>query len=108
MPIKEFGGEMLCAVLCELLFTPLTQSSVKPTLLTSTLGGGFSWDAWVAQSVKHLTLDPGSGRELEVCGIKPCIWLHAASTEPAWDSLSPSLCPSPTCSLSLPLCLKIN
>ena len=35
---------------------------------------------WVAQSVKHPTLDIGSGRDLTV-----------VSVEPAWDSLSPSV-----------------
>ena len=29
------------------------------------------WDAWVAQSVKHLTLDFGSGHDLTVCETEP-------------------------------------
>ena len=44
--------------------------------------------AWVAQSVKHLTLDLGSGHDLAVHKIRPRVWLYAASAEPAWDSLS--------------------
>ena len=45
----------------------------------------------VAQSVKHLTLDFGSGHDLIVCGLEPHPGLCAESVEPAWDSLSPSL-----------------
>ena len=56
---------------------------------------------WVAQLVKRLTLGFGSGHDLTVCGIKPCVGLHALSAEPAWDSLSLSLCPSPTRALTL-------
>ena len=52
--------------------------------------------AWVAQSVKHLTLDFSSGQDLVVHETEPHVGLCAISTEPAWDSLSPSL------SLSLP------
>ena len=49
--------------------------------------------AWVAQSVKHLTLDFGSGRDLVVCEFVPRDGLCAHSEEPAWGSLSlpPSL-----------------
>ena len=49
--------------------------------------------------------DFGSGHDLEVPETEPCITLCADSTDPAWDSLSLSLCPSPThvCFLS-----KIN
>ena len=56
----------------------------------------------MSQLVKHPTLDLGSGLERE---IKPNVGLCADSTEPAWDSLAPSL------SLPLPhLCIlsKIN
>ena len=45
----------------------------------------------MAQSVKSLTLDAGSGHDLRVHGIKPCVRLCADSAKPAWDSLSPSL-----------------
>ena len=50
--------------------------------------------AWVAQSVKHLTLDLSSDHDLRVHGIEPHVGLCAHSVQPAWDSLSPSLCPS--------------
>ena len=50
-----------------------------------------------AQSVERLTLDLGSGHDLMVGGIEPCVGLGADSVEPAWGSLPPpvSLCPSP-------------
>ena len=45
----------------------------------------------MAQSGKHLSLDLGSAHALTVRGIEPHVGLHDDSTEPAWDSLSPSL-----------------
>ena len=62
------------------------------------------WGAWVAQSVKHLTLDFSSGHDLMVHEIEPHCGLCADSVEPAWDSLSPSLSAPPMHTLSL----KIN
>ena len=62
--------------------------------------------AWVAQSVKHLTLDSGSGHDLTVCEFEPHIRLCVDSTEPTGDFLSLSLSAPPR--LSLPLSLKIN
>ena len=62
-----------------------------------------SWGAWVAQSVKHPTLDLSSGHDLTVCEFEPHIRLHADSVEPAWDSLSPSLSAPPPLALSLSL-----
>ena len=53
----------------------------------------------MAQSVKRLTLDFGSGHDLMVRGIEPRVGLCADSVEPAWDFLSLSL---------LSLSLKIN
>ena len=44
--------------------------------------------AWGAQSVKCLTLDLGSGHDLTVCEIEPCVRFCADSMEPAWNSLS--------------------
>ena len=41
------------------------------------------WDAWVAQLVKCLTLDFGSGHELMVHEFKPHIWLHVDSVDGA-------------------------
>ena len=64
---------------------------------------------WVAQSVKHPTLDFGSGHDFTIRGFKPHIGLCADTVEPAWDSLSlsPSLSAPPllTCSHTL---LRIN
>ena len=56
---------------------------------------------WMAQSVKHPTLDFSSGHDLTVHGIKPCLRLCTGSMEPAWDSLSISIYPSPMLSFSL-------
>ena len=59
-----------------------------------------SWDAWVAQLVKYLTLDFGSGHDPMFPEFEPHVRLCADSAEPAWDSLSPHL------SLPLPrLCM---
>ena len=55
--------------------------------------------AWVAQSVRHLTLGFGSGRGLTVPGIE----LRADSAEPAWDPLSPSVSAPPLLVLFLTL-----
>ena len=58
----------------------------------------------MAQSGEHPTLDFGSGHDLTVRGIEPHVRLCGDSTEPAWDSLSPSV--PPLCMLSLSLSLK--
>ena len=64
--------------------------------------------AWVAQSVKHLSLDFSSGHDLTVRGIKPHVRLCTDSAEPAWNSLSLLLSlPLPhSCSLALSLSLS--
>ena len=59
---------------------------------------------WLAQSVEHPTLDFGSGHDLTVHEFKPRVRLCADSTEPAWDSWSPSLSAPPP----LMLCLKLK
>ena len=60
--------------------------------------------AWVAQLVKHLTLDFSSDHDLTVHEFQPHVGLLTDSMEPAWDSLSPALsAPS-----LLPVSLKIN
>ena len=51
------------------------------------------WGTWVAQSVECLTLDLSSGHDLTLREVEPCIGLCPDGTEPAWDSVSPSLCP---------------
>ena len=60
--------------------------------------------ASVAQLLKPPTLDFCSGHDLTVHGFETRLGLCADSSEPAWDSVSLSLCLSPACSLSL----KIN
>ena len=69
----------------------------------------------MAQLVKRLTLGLGSGHDLTVCELEPCVRLCSDSIEPAWDSLSLSvclsllsLCLSPVCVLCYSLSLKIN
>ena len=49
------------------------------------------WGDWVAQLVKHLTLDFGSGHGLMVHEFKPCMGLLSDSGESVRDSLSPLL-----------------
>ena len=48
----------------------------------------------VAQLVKRLTPDFGSGHHLAVHEFEPRVRLCANSVGRAWDPLSPSLCPS--------------
>ena len=43
----------------------------------------------MAQSVKPLTLNLGTGYDLMAPGTEPHIGLCADSAQPAWDSLSP-------------------
>ena len=50
--------------------------------------------AWVAQSVMHLILGFSSGHHLTVHEFEGQVGLCVNSAEPAWDSLSPSLCSS--------------
>ena len=59
--------------------------------------------AWVAQSVKRLTLDFGSSHDLTVREFKPHVGLCTDSTEPAWDSLSLLSLSAPT-----PLTLSLS
>ena len=47
-----------------------------------------SRSTWLAQSVKRLTLDLGSGHDLTVREFKPHVGLCADDAEPVWDSLS--------------------
>ena len=59
----------------------------------------------MAQSVKLLTLDLGSGHNLMVLEIQPHVRLCTKSAEPAWDPLS---LPPPAPLLMLAHCLKTN
>ena len=74
---------------------------VKSDIFFKTEGQGMpGWLSWL--SVQRL--DFSSGRDLTAHGIESHIRLWADSAEPAWDSLSFSLCPFPcSCSLSLSL-----
>ena len=54
----------------------------------------------MAQWVKRPILDFGSGLDLMVVRLSP-VSDSVLSVDPAWDSLSPSLCPSPACAHSL-------
>ena len=55
----------------------------------------------VAQSVRRPTLDFGSGHDLTVREFEPRIGYCTGGWEPAWNSVSPSLRPSPAGSLVL-------
>ena len=51
--------------------------------------------AWVAQSVKHLTVDFGSGHDLKVWFMSSSPASGSILMEPAWDWLSPSFSAPP-------------
>ena len=81
------------------VFHPHVASSVF-TVLHMT----FTWGTWVAQSVKR----PTSAQVMIPVSSSPALGsAKTQSLEPASDSVSVSLCPSPTCSPSLSLS-KIN
>ena len=62
----------------------------------------------MAQSVERPIPEFCSGHDLLVQGTEPCIGLYAESTEPAWDSLSPSLSAPPPQMHFLSLSLLLN
>ena len=66
------------------------------------------WGVWVGQSIKHPTLDFGSGHDLTVGEMKPCVGFCTGSTEPTWDSLSSSFSSSSLHVLSVSQNKKIN
>ena len=49
------------------------------------------WGTWGAQSFECPALDLGSGHDLTVHGMEPCVGHYTDSREPVWDSLSFSL-----------------
>ena len=67
---------------------PLPKAGLRTSLKKAWFRG-----AWVAQLVECPTCGFGTGHDLPVRGIEPHVGIHADSTEPAWDSLSLSLCP---------------
>ena len=66
------------------------------------------WGAWVAQSVECLTEAQVMTSQFMASSPVLDSVLTAQSLEPASDSVSLSLCPSPTCALSVSVSLKIN
>ena len=66
----------------------------------------FQRGTWVAQLVKQLTPDFGSGHYLMVCEFEPCVGFCADSAETAWDSISPSFSALPQLMLALALFLS--
>ena len=76
------------------------------TLQGISMGGVGTQIAWVggacvSQSVRHLTLDIGSGHDLMFREIEPQVGLWAYILLGILSLLSPSLCPFLACSLSL-------
>ena len=53
----------------------------------------------MAHSVRRITLGFGSGYDLAVLGIQPHTGVCTDSTEPIWDSLSPSVSAPPLLAL---------
>ena len=93
VPRRKVYGKMLLSVYSVFPWRLISESSPR--------------GSWVARSVKRLTLHLGSGHDLTVCEIEPCVGLCTDSEEPACDSVSPSFsAPPPTCSFSLSF--KIN
>ena len=64
------------------------------------------WGAWLAQSVKGLTLTSAQVTISRLLGFNPTLGLCADSAESAWDSLSPCLPVPPP--LTLFIFLKTN
>ena len=64
--------------------------------------------AWVAQSVKCLTLDFSSVMISRFIEFEPHVGLRAENAKTAWDSLSPSLCLCPTPVRVVSRSLRIN
>ena len=65
------------------------------------------WGTWVAQSVKRLTLDFGSGHGLMLREIEPRIGFCEDSAEPDWGVSLP-LSPLPPLMHSLSLSLSLS
>ena len=58
-----------------------------------------SWNTWVAQWVKRPALAQVRSCSSWILAPRPGHYCVPVSTEPASDPLSPSLCPSPACTL---------
>ena len=59
----------------------------------------------MAQSVKRLTLNLNSGRDLSVRELEPRVELYTVGVEPAWESVSAL---PPALSVCLSVCLSQN
>ena len=92
--IKMLGGGQRSDAIS--LFFPLSYMITASYLLLSQVSTVLG--CLGIQSVKHPTLDFGSGHDLTICGFEPHIGPRNDSEEPAWDSLS--LCPSRVLALS--------
>ena len=57
----------------------------------------------MAQSAECPTVGFNSGHDFTVCDIEALVGLYTDSTEPAWDSVSPSLSAPPLIAHSLSL-----
>ena len=88
------------------VFCTINRRTEGLTVSGGTLRASLLRGAGVARSVKCLTLDFGSGHDLAAHEFEPHVALCAGSAEPRGIlslCLSLSLCPSPTCILSLSL-----
>ena len=86
--LRGVGGACRCSLL-ESVWVSYCSGITKRSGLKQHKSGG----VWVAQSVKCLTLDLGSGHNLTVGEVEPRVGLCTDSEEPAWDSLSLSAPP---------------
>ena len=84
---------MLC---CELSSIWVLQWKTEKTLPGRIIIKKQTWGAWVAQLVKCLTVDFGSGHDPRVVGWSPVLG-SVLGVDPAWDSLSPSAPLTPAC-----------
>ena len=87
-----------------MLITTLTRrrGGTEGTQDLECLGG-----SWMAQLVKRLTLNFGSGHDLMVREFEPFVELCMEGMEPAWDSLSPQLAHTLAISISLSISNKL-
>ena len=79
----------------------------RNTHLKDTLKVNLSWGAWMAQSVRHLTVDFTSGHDLMVLRSSPTLGSRLG-VKPAYYSLSPSALHARTYALSLSLSLSLS
>ena len=84
----------LLLIFCNICFQHF---SVRNLFLLFLIKAKYGWEAWVAQSFEHLTLDFGLGHDLTVREFKPGIRLMLTVQSLLGILCLPlSLCPSPT------------